>query len=747
MDDTPGRLALQPEAEKMRGTRRRTWRELTAATLAGTLFCAGVYWQMSYFGTDSWGFFILLNINVILMLVVLFLVSRSVIKLILERRKKVFGSRLRTRLVLAFGFISFLPILFMFLASNVVMRTSVNYWFTGQFENSMQAAIEVGRGFYDAASERLRVNAMGLKKELESAKPKDRSRRAEKYGNEAGASLLGTAVRGTDGSAAADALWISDAGVKNSIGEITGILDWRSASKDGGTVTLWQSDDADYLIFCSRMDDKDAERYLLVGERVGSGLMNRLRKINQGFEEYSALKELKRPLRLSFTFILGLVSLVVLFGSVWMAFRLSRELTRPVQALSDGADQIARGNLDLHVSDGGNDELGQLAAAFNHMASELRKDQVNLQRLHAQLEERSASLAERNTYIESILERISAGVVTLSGDGTVISMNRSAADILGADPSMWVGKSALDFHAAGYDELMRELREFLAGHSSMWSKETEAVHRGQYRRLLVHAANLPDPKGSIVIVIDDITELTRMQRAAAWRDAARRVAHEIKNPLTPIKLSAERLDRRFGRNIDDPVFGQCTGIIVKEVDRMRNMVSEFSAFAAMTGGIQRRGDIRPVIKEAVELFSISNTGIEWVFDAGDVHDVRFDSEAMYRVVCNILANAADAVNASEKPRKTIYTRCYEDTARHIPGRPPAVAIEVEDNGPGLPEDAKLHIFEPYYSRKKDGTGLGLAIALAVVTDHGGAIDAENAAAGGTRFRIELPLALPDGFAA
>ncbi len=747
MEDIPGGLSLASDADKLRGTRRKTFRELTAATLAGALFSAGVYWQMSYFGTDSWGFFILLNVNIILMLVVLFLVSRSVIKLILERRKKVFGSRLRTRLVLAFGFISFLPILFMFLASNVVMRTSVNYWFTGQFENSMQAAIEVGRGFYDAAAEKLRVNAAALKKDLEAAKPKARAQRAGRYGNETGASLLGTVVRGEDGSAAADAIWIADEKVKDSLGDITGSLDWKAASKEGGAVTLWQGDDADYLFFCSRMADPDAERYLIVGERTGSGLMNRLRKINQGFEEYSALKELKRPLRLSFTFILGLVSLVVLFGSVWMAFRLSRELTRPVQVLSDGADQIARGNLDLHVSDGGNDELGQLAVAFNHMASELRKDQVNLQRLHSQLEERSASLAARNAYIESILERISAGVVTLSADGTVISMNRSAAGILGADASVWVGRSALEFHAAGYDELMREMRSFLSSHSSMWSRETEIVHRGQYRRLLVHAANLPDPEGSVVIVIDDITELTRMQRAAAWRDAARRVAHEIKNPLTPIKLSAERLDRRFGKNIGDPVFGQCTGIIVKEVERMRSMVSEFSAFAAMTGGIQRRGDIRPVVKEAVELFSVSNTGIEWVFDAGDTHDIRFDSEAMYRVVCNILGNAADAVNASGKDRKTIYTRCYEDTARHIPGCPAVVAIEVEDNGPGLPEDAKLHIFEPYYSRKKDGTGLGLAIALAVVTDHGGAIEAESAAAGGTRFRIELPLVLPEEFAA
>ncbi len=756
------KVSLSDEVNAKLGKKKRLVEFFLAVSIA--LFVYFVTWgQINTFGADTWVFFVLININAILMLVVLFLVARNVIKLILERKRKVFGARLRTRLVLAFISVSFLPIVLMFLATNKILTTSVNYWFTSQVENSMQAAMDVGKSFYNTAVLRLKANADSMGERLFSVPEEEWQFVVTQNKRDNNLILLGIVYFNGQQNhylSYKDELWLIDAAFAPVWKLALPSINFANAIKNGYEPLLWGNEQGDYVINAVPLKGHD-NYFIISAEFLGKGLISQLQKISDGFGEYEALKNLKQPLRFSLSLILGLLSLIVLFASVWLGFRLSREIVQPILALSKGTKQIAEGDWNTKVEDSGKDELGKLVDSFNAMAKEVYLNQEKLKMLNTMIEEKNNSLIERNQYIEAILEHVTTGVITLNDHATLITMNKAACDLFQIRAEGYLGLSLRVVLGGTYTPLIDEMYDFIKNNpAKTWIKEVELIRKGKYIKILVQAVPLNSfaeqiekrngdsgyviyedshsLHGSLVIVLENITELSQGQRLAAWKEVAKRIAHEIKNPLTPIKLSVERMEKKFGSCIDDPVFKQCTSLIIKEVSRIQSMVSDFSGFAIMPGIDLKKDSLIPLLQELLDVFKISHADIEWKLEMnGDIPDILLDKKSMHRAIYNIFSNAAEAIhakNASEE-KDFVLTKVY---CTHSLSET-FVVLDIVDNGKGLDEEELARLFEPYFSKKPTGTGLGLAIVQSIITDHHGTIAAKQENMN-TVIEIRLPIA-------
>lgn len=715
--------------------RKRRQRELIAAAvlLFGVLIATWV--ELNFFGVDSWLYLALFNVNLVLTLVVLFLVVRNVVKLLVERRRNVFGAKLRTRLVLMFMALSLAPTVIMFLASNRVVATSVDYWFKNQVESSMEAALEVGQSFYTAAANRLRFRAESIALEM--------SERHLAVGSQALDSLLerkqrefGLIATGIITPNRTEQNWHISKAFRPVWNEARNRIAWDHVASQRFGSLLWAGEDADYVIGVLAINGGRGG-YIMVAESIGEGLMLKLERISKGFEEYMALKNLKRPLKVSFTLILGVLSLLVIFGAMWLGFRLSRELTAPILALARGTDRIAQGDLAFRLQDSAVDEIGQLVGSFNHMAADLEQNRASLTEANDLLAQQNEDIVARNAYTEAVLDNIAAGVISLDETGRISTVNKAAGAILGVEPARLMGRRPAAFLDGDYLAAINEMAAYLhqrpEGH---WQRQIDLTHRDREWKLLVNAVALRGADGAVrgvVAVFEDITEIERMQRMAAWREVARRIAHEIKNPLTPIKLSAQRLERKFGGEVKDPVFGQCTALIVKQVEHLQQMVQEFSSFAKLPEVDPRPGDVTPLLEEVTGLFRHGHSRINWdIRIEQPLPLIRMDGEALHRAFMNILTNAVEALEHTPSP-------CITVTASHDKELA-LVRIEFADNGPGLTTEERSRMFEPYFTRKKGGTGLGLSIVRSVINDHRGYVRAWANPSGGTIVTVELTVA-------
>ena len=725
----------QRRHEELTRERRRRQRELIAAGVLVLVVLVATWVELTFFGVDSWMFLALFNVNLLLSLVVLFLVVRNSIKLLVERRRNVPGAKLRTRLVLMFMLLSLAPTVIMFLASNRVVATSVDYWFKNQAENAMDAALDVGQSFYTASASRLRARAELISREV--------AERRTPWGSPAADALLDRRAReygliavGFVTPAHAERNWHAPSEFAPVWDEARKRIAWDHVAAQRFGSLLWAGDTADYVIGALAID-AGRTGYLVVAESIGQGLMLKLDRISKGFEEYKSLKNLKRPLKVSFTLILGILSLLVVLGALWLGLRLSRELTAPILALADGADRIAKGDLDVRLEDSAQDEIGQLVRAFNKMAGDLAHNRQSLTEANRLLAQSNAEIAGRNAYIEAVLDNIAAGVISLDASGRIQPVNKAAASILGTPSERLKGRRPAAFLDGPYLDIIDDMLTQLHRRPEMhWERQMDLSGSDRALKLLVHAVALRGVDGSvdgIVAVFEDISELERMQRMAAWREVARRIAHEIKNPLTPIKLSAQRLERKFGPRVDDPVFGQCTALIVKQVEHLQQMVQEFSTFAKLPEVTPRAGDITPLLEEVTGLFRHGHSRIAWQVDiAPALPPVRMDGEALHRAFINILTNAIEALEGTATPSINVQASHDAERAR--------VRVEIADNGPGLTPEERSRMFEPYFTSKKGGTGLGLSIVRSIVNDHGGHVRAAGAPGGGTVVTVELPVA-------
>jgi two-component system nitrogen regulation sensor histidine kinase NtrY len=459
----------------------------------------------------------------------------------------------------------------------------------------------------------------------------------------------------------------------------------------------------------------------------------RARGMTSAFEGYQQLRVLKGPVTGVYVSFFLMLTLMILVGATWMGLYMAKRITRPVQLLATAAHEIGAGRFDYRVEIQSHDEFGSLADAFNVMAGDLATSREQLQRSAVDLERRHRDVESRRRYVETVLERIASGVLSVDAAGRIRTGNSAARRLLGIDADVSGQRAADVFGAPGLSPLAALLADSTTARDTR-PQDVSITRDGRELHLAVVMSPLRREDGSsdgVVVVFDDISPLIRAQKVAAWREVARRLAHEIKNPLTPIQLSAERLRRHFGQAPDATraLVEECASTIITEVESLKGLVDEFSQFARMPAPRAVPTDVHALLDGALALYDglLPEVALERRYGTG-LPRVSVDPEQMRRVVLNLVDNAVEAMDRTG----TIAISTEHDKVNNL------LRIVVADDGPGIPLAERDKLFLPYYSTKQRGSGLGLAIVRRIVAEHGGAIDVTDNVPRGTRFVIELP---------
>jgi len=689
----------------------------------------------------------LIGLNILLVLLVVFLILRNVVKLLFERKKKVLGSRLRTKLVFSFIALALVPTILLFFIATVFITSSIENLFSGQVEKSLQESLIVAQIYYQNTSRNTlyfgRQIRQGLVQQqlLEKRNPALiqeflKAKRTE-YNLEAVeviSDYLGKPLRISGSN-------IPSAGFPSLESKIL-----REAQLGEETTKIQSIGQGDLIRglmpIVSGQNPREVMGILVVDAFIPQSLVSRIAEISTAFEDHKRLRMIKHPIRSGYLATLSLVTLLIIFSAVWFGLTLAKGITDPIQKLAEGTQKIIRGNLDFQIGKTSEDEFGTLVDSFNQMTQDLKGSRIQVEKAHSELSKSNIELEQRRRYMEIVLRDVGAGVISLDGKGAVRTINKSAEKILNIKAEQVLGKAYHEIlppqHLAVAEEWIGSVN--LAEHHSL-TRQIRLNVGTETLTLLVKMAPLRDEENQplgMVIVLDDLTQLQKAQRAEAWREVARRIAHEIKNPLTPIQLSAQRLRKRYLSQFaqDGAIFDECTRIIINQVEELKNLVNEFSSFARMPEANPSPNDLNAIIREAMVLYEEGHKHIQFEFrpDSGiPVFDL--DREQMKRVVVNLLDNAVAAVDAVSEPgmggQITIETRL--DPVLNL------VQIEVADNGCGVSPEVKPLLFEPYFSTKAHGTGLGLAIVNTIVSDHDGYIRVKENPPRGARFIIEVPV--------
>jgi two-component system nitrogen regulation sensor histidine kinase NtrY len=675
----------------------------------------------------------LLTVVTLLLILIVFFLIRNLFKLVFERRRKVLGSHLKTRLTLAFVALTLVPTVVLFIASAGVLHTTIESWFKAQVEESLQSSLVVAQAFYQNASEKALNTGTRLASLIASASLLEPSLRGsleqsiEVWRRSDGLSSIQIYFR--DGSAPllSNDPALQDVPIPPPLPSFLKIaLQGERSSK---IIPLEGRGDLISCIVPIKPKGDDTVAAALVADYyVPTSLAGRLFSISNAFGDYQEAKRMKGPVKTIYVLILLLVALLAIFIGFWFGVTMARDITDPILGLAEGTEKIAAGDLDVYIEPVSDDELGVLVRSFNKMTADLRIARDELIRVNIDLE-------NRRKYMETVLKNVAAGVLSLDSEGTLITLNDSARRLLGIIEENPLGKPFVDVLPEASSAVVTDILEELRDSLETIERPITICFPEKTVSLLCFGSGLRDDEGAeigLVLVFEDMTYLVKAQRMAAWREVARRIAHEIKNPLTPIQLSAQRLRRKYSQALgaDSGVLEKCTGTIIDQVEQLKAMVNEFSKFARMPSANPAPNDLNAVIREAVDLYVQGNERTHFEFSADEsVPVLDLDKEQIKRAVVNLLDNAVTA--AGQNGRVKVKTRF--DRALSI------ASVEVADNGAGVDPLDRDRLFEPYFSRKPGGTGLGLTIVSAIVSDHNGFIRVKDNPGGGARFIVELPV--------
>lgn len=692
--------------------------------------------------TDSLLAFGLVNLNTILLLFLTFLIFRNLVKLILERRQRIFGSRLRIRLVLTFVFLSLLPTLLMSFVAFEFISGRTEYQLNAQVEKSLTNAVVLVQSYFRGIERKVIVCGQLLSRLIheqnllfqgEVTLEEFLKQKRQAY------ALENLEVFSAAGQRLAGAL-SKDNSIVSTDEEIFSRLRQLSA----GAVDRQPEADGEILRALFPIPWPELSplptAFLVVSQLIPKPVLQQVAEVRTGVTELRRLQYLLRPVRVSRYVALGAVTLLVLMSAVWLGMYMAREITTPIRQLAEGTLKVADGDYSIHIDQEGKDEIGFLVQSFNKMTQDLQLSRRQLDAVNQQLSQKNQELEARRRDMEIILRNVAAGVISVDAYDTITTINHSAEMIFGVEANEVLGKNIRqlfpDQDSQKLAEIMTATRQTSRG---LLEKPLDLHRAAATLTLLVKPTVLKDEKGryvGMVLVFEDMTELYRAQQAAAWREVARRIAHEVKNPLTPIQLSAQRLWRRYGDKMgeDGEVLRECTQMIVQQVEDLKNLVNEFSRFARLPQLNLISQDINALIQEALILYQESEPQVRFSLQlAASLPPVPLDRDQMKRVLVNLCDNALAAIN--HRGEVAISTALNDNDTR--------VIITVADSGHGIPARDKERIFEPYFSTKRGGTGLGLAITRAVVEEHQGRIWVEDNQPQGSRFIIALPLQWQD----
>ncbi len=664
-------------------------------------------------------FFGLVNFNIILLLLLVFLIFRNVVKVFLEKRSKVFGSSLKAKLVAAFVSFSTVPTVLIFVISVFYVNSSFEKWFNTKVVGVLKSSLEVQNAYYLNAKKRNYHFAHEVATEIRREKNK------KKY-----ASIIAytrkrfslDAVEYYPSLSAARLISFAEEDGLVDLPEVN--LDFlsRGVSQFSESSTIHQFGDGNLVRVIVPVDDQMARGAIVVSSYIPLSLISRMNDVSEVYEEFRNVNSLEFPLKSIYLIILFLMTLVILFAAIWFGFYLASQLAIPLVQLGKATQRIAQGQYETVNLESGSEEISTLIENFNQMTKKLSQSEKENK--------------EHTKYIEVVLGNVSAGVVSVDQMGKITTINRHAADLLKLDASKFIGRSVRDLLTLEYFRTFSELLKTMNENKiESIQREMTMTIQGQPLPLLMNLSILKNDKGDQlgkILVFDDLTPIMSAQRAQAWTEVARRIAHEIKNPLTPIKLSAERLQRKFQEQITDPAFMESTTMIIRQVDDLKNLVNEFSQFARLPQSKPVEGDINLTLNEVLTLFRSGHSSIEFVLNRGEfLPKFKFDADQIKRVIVNLLDNAVAAVQGSASPKIRIDVSFNEDIK--------ILTISLSDNGLGIPSHQRQRIFEPYFTTKNSGTGLGLAIVKRIIEDHNGYIRALPNLPQGAKMLIELPV--------
>ena len=683
----------------------------------------------------------------LLLMTLIVLLFRNILKIYAGQSSTGLGARLRTRMVLGAALIALTPAIFMFLFSLALMNRSIDRWFSPNtselHEDSTRVVLEL--------AQYVTSNARGEAESIAATGAADRdmptlhdvlgSHRITLDGGFAvvfgkDRAVLATFQTPPESSPASMVPWLDEGNAEAAItlhGPLTSNL-----------IAAAQRSDAPVIKVAGRqyalgMAITNSGKVVVTGLPMPQGLNQTTERIRSGAAEYWDLFRRRNQIRTTFFLMLMLITVFVIFSSVWMALFLSKQITRPVEALADAMDEIAAGKYDHRVALLTTGEMGDLVRAFNHMAADLDTSRQLAESSSTQLSEANLAIEERRRELETIVETIPSGLVTLDAAGAVLQSNRAFAALIGRREDLSLRGEMIDslFPPDCVDDLAGVIRR---GHRmGAASTEIEFPSRGRVIHLTITSArlDLADGQHGTVLVVEDMTELLRAQRQLAWKEVAQRVAHEIKNPLTPIALSAERIARHLDRGqADSPsVIRKCSEVILGCVGTLRTLVDQFSALAQFPASQPKACDINRVAEEAMALFAgrLEGITVQWDLEPG-LPPVMADPDGIRRALANLIDNAAEAMQGSLLRVLGIQSGLSEDGG--------SVELAVSDTGHGLTDEIRERLFLPFYSTKQRGTGLGLSIAAKIVQEHGGSLRAEANSPKGARFLLRLPLMEP-----
>ncbi len=677
----------------------------------------------------------LLLLNTLGLVVLAALIGSNLYWLVTQYRRGTAGSRLTLRLVVMFVVLAVAPVTVVYFFSLQFLQRGIDSWFDVEVEQAFEDALELSRSALDERIRGVLRDAETLSEELgdtaEGLLPLTlNDRRVELAATEID-------VLGQNGRIIASSSADPSSILPNRPPEAV-LMQLRQGNpyvgldpvKDAGLHIR-----AVVPVESGGVAGRQETRVLQVLVPVAERLSVLADRVQSAYARYEELTYLRKPLKQSFTLTLSLVLLLSLLSAVWAAFFSARRLVAPIRDLAEGTRAVAEGHYDRRIEPAGRDELGFLVRSFNTMTHKLARARDAAERSQRAVEDQRA-------YLEAVLGRLSSGVLTLDGDHTLRTVNTAAGQILGLEVGSCVGERLIDV-SRQYPYLHR-FADAIAPHlneqTGEWREEVVLFGVSGRQILMCRGTTLPrqgDRPGGHVVVFDDVTALIQAQRDAAWAEVARRLAHEIKNPLTPIQLSAERLRHKYLKHMganEGKVLDRATYTIVQQVEAMKEMVNDFSQYARPPQVRMVPMDLNAFVREVLELYRGRDAPFAVEFESDDQHpQVEADAGRLRQLMHNLLKNAGEGTAERADARVRVRTRCLQE------GDCRSVELRVEDNGGGFAPEVADQLFEPYVTTKPKGTGLGLAVVKKIVEEHGGMIRAENVADGGARIVIRLPV--------
>jgi len=673
-----------------------------------------------------------LQVIVFLLFLILFSVlGRNLIKLYLERKRKVIGAHFKTRLLIFFISLSLIPTLLLFLFASDLISRNIESWFRTPIDKILQDTKNLADGFYANAEEITLHYARQLSKSIQK----------QHLLTQNNPLALHNFVRSKLVEYHLDEISIYQ-GEEELFSYLNPNLPYqyyrdlsinlvKRAHLGEEFSSILPMGQGQMIRRGVSFEIPDVGKILVVaGKYLPQNYAEKINNISAFVQRYSQLKTQKTPFKTFYAITLMFVTLLIIFAATWIAFHLAKGITVPIEKLAQATREVSKGNLNVRVEDPASDELGILIESFNQMIKDLRES-------HDNIAQKTSELEARKKFIETVLDNVTTGVITLDAAGHISSINPSALNMLGLKSNNWMGQPLEEIFRQTKNSQFKEIVEKgIKRHYKINNKEIRIDADGQTRTIALTLSPLPavqDKPAGWILVLDDLTQLIKAQKLAAWKEVAQRVAHEIKNPLTPIQLSAERILKNLKSPQARPekIIAEGAQTIVNEASTIKSLVDEFSTFARLPAIQLQSADLHQIITQTISLFKGIYTEIEFkTFFSSDIpNPIKLDPEQMKRVFINLIDNAIEAMD--KRGEISISTAFKPKTN--------SVRIEIADTGPGVPDKDKDKLFMPHFSTKKKGTGLGLAIVHQIISEHNGTIEVEDNQPHGAIFIIQVPV--------